>query len=318
MRTLSYFPLVLGLVASLPEHRLRGMLTVNSNQTRQTQAVGRVVKLRLIDADTDQPIAAYDPLPTPLAEVDLSRLGSATNFNIEAITDGIVGSILWKNNGITRNEDNSSRWALCGNKGSDFSSCGGFRLGGSISISAMPFTGRASSGTPGVALSTQVTIVSSTAPDVKPPKLTLINADTNLDIGELLGGAIIDLSKTPRLNVRAEPDPSVATGSVRFEYDERWFRTENGAIFAFAGNQGIDYFSWTPSVGVHTITATAHRDRDASGTEWPKSSVTFSVVSQPQAPTPAAPFPAAPIVTPRPQASVSKKTNCRSQDEGSP
>ena len=83
---------------------------------------------------------------------------------------------------------------------------------------------------------------------------TLVDADTDLDIGSLLDGATINLLSTgAHLNIRA--DVSGSPSSVTFTYDGSIFRTESTAPFAFAGDNAGDYYPWTPTPGAHTITA---------------------------------------------------------------
>lgn len=105
--------------------------------------------------------------------------------------------------------------------------------------------------------------------------LTLINADTDLAIGPLVGGQTIDLASVRNLNVRADVN-SLAL-SVQFGYDGGVYRTESTAPFAFAGDSAGDYYVWTPTVGSHTITATPYSATGATGTAGAAYSVNFTV-----------------------------------------
>ncbi len=111
---------------------------------------------------------------------------------------------------------------------------------------------------------------------------TLINADSNQDLGPLQSGATLDLATLPtrNLNVRAN---TAATGvaSVRFAYDGNSnFRTESTAPYAVAGDTNGDYLSWAPNpaVGSHTLTATAYSGTGATGTAGTPLTVQFTVV----------------------------------------
>src|SRR3989338_6957156 len=82
---------------------------------------------------------------------------------------------------------------------------------------------------------------------------TLINADTNLDIGTLNDGDTVNFAAigTDHLNIRANTSPAVV-GSVKFGFDANSnYRTENGAPYALAGNSNnpLDYYAWAPSLG---------------------------------------------------------------------
>ncbi|MEL6392819.1 MAG: hypothetical protein AAFR97_08685, partial [Bacteroidota bacterium] len=110
-------------------------------------------------------------------------------------------------------------------------------------------------------------------------ELVLVNANTDSDIGQLEEGATIDLASTgTNLNIRAEVSGPV--GSVRFSYDgNNNFQTENVAPYAFAGDTGGDYNSWTPTLGEHTVTAIAYEGENASGDVLGTIAVNFTVIS---------------------------------------
>ncbi|HYG76519.1 MAG TPA: Ig-like domain-containing protein [Planctomycetota bacterium] len=116
-----------------------------------------------------------------------------------------------------------------------------------------------------------------------PPSVTftLVNADTNLDIGPLTDGSVINFSTLPttRLNVRADTTPS-RVGSLRFGYDGNSnYRTENGWPYALASDNNGDYFAWTPTAGTHTLSGTPFSGSSGTGTAGTTVKITFSVVS---------------------------------------
>lgn len=110
---------------------------------------------------------------------------------------------------------------------------------------------------------------------------TLVNADTDRDIGPLRDMGTINLARVgTRLNIRAEVSGSVL--SVRFGLDaESRFRTENGAPFSLAGDSNGNYNPWTPSLGTHTLTATPYSGTSASGTVGTPLAITFSAIYDP-------------------------------------
>jgi hypothetical protein len=110
--------------------------------------------------------------------------------------------------------------------------------------------------------------------------LTLVNADTDKDIGLLTEGYTINFTTigTNKLNVRANTNPATV-GSVVFTLDGVRIITENGAPYALKGNSGTNYYPWTPTVGSHTLTATPYSGADASGTVGTAKTVQFTVVS---------------------------------------
>ncbi|HYG73666.1 MAG TPA: Ig-like domain-containing protein [Planctomycetota bacterium] len=112
---------------------------------------------------------------------------------------------------------------------------------------------------------------------------TLVNADTEADIGALTNGMTIDLSKMPtrNLNIRANASPSVV-GSVMFGLNgNAAWHLENGAPYAFAGGTANDYNPWTPPQGTHTVTATPYTASGATGTKGTPLSVSFTVIDPP-------------------------------------
>lgn len=113
--------------------------------------------------------------------------------------------------------------------------------------------------------------------------LWLVNADTDQPIQALTDGATIDFQAvgTTKLNVVAYTSPSI-TGSVRFGLDAKAnYRTDNAAPYALAGDSGGNYFAWTPSLGVHVVTATPFKKRNGSGTRGPTVRVQFTIVNNP-------------------------------------
>lgn len=110
--------------------------------------------------------------------------------------------------------------------------------------------------------------------------LTLVNADTQQDIGTLNNGQLLILSALPsiNLNVRANTNPETA-GSVLFSYDSvSNFRTENIPPYSFAGDKSGNYIAWTPAPGNHTIIATPYSDSNATGIKGTSLKINFKVV----------------------------------------
>jgi hypothetical protein len=98
----------------------------------------------------------------------------------------------------------------------------------------------------------------------------LINAETGTVIPgyeDIADGATINLRSLPtrNLSVRASTSPAVV-GSVQFGYDaDPSFRVENTAPYALAGDRDGDYYPWTPTLGLHTVTATPYSEANAAG-----------------------------------------------------
>ncbi|HYE99009.1 MAG TPA: DUF5060 domain-containing protein, partial [Planctomycetota bacterium] len=109
--------------------------------------------------------------------------------------------------------------------------------------------------------------------------LTLVNADSDLDIGPLTNGQTLNLATLPTRNLNVRADVSGTVGSVRFGYDgNASYSTESAAPYALAGDSSGNYNAWTPSTGSHTLTATPYTLSAAGGTAGTALTVAFSVV----------------------------------------
>lgn len=117
---------------------------------------------------------------------------------------------------------------------------------------------------------------------------TLINADTDTNIGLLSDGETLNLATLPttNLSVRANTDPA-QVGSVRFALNGNLnFQTENITPYALKGDSNGDYNSWTPSVGEYTLKATPYSGSNASGSTGSALTVTFTVIDEDSEPVP--------------------------------
>jgi CubicO group peptidase (beta-lactamase class C family) len=115
---------------------------------------------------------------------------------------------------------------------------------------------------------------------------TLVNADSDADLGPLSNGATLNLATLPtrNLNVRANTNPPT-TGSVRFGLDgNAGYRVESAAPYALAGDSGGNYNPWTPAVGSHALSGTAFSGPGATGTAGATATISFTVVDNPTAP----------------------------------
>jgi hypothetical protein len=113
---------------------------------------------------------------------------------------------------------------------------------------------------------------------------TLINANTDEPIATfdpLNNGAILNRATLPRnLNIRANTSPATV-GSVRFRLDQRSnYETDSHAPYALGGDRNGNYYSWRPSLGSHTITATPYGSPNARGTKGTPLTITFTVIEQ--------------------------------------
>jgi hypothetical protein len=104
---------------------------------------------------------------------------------------------------------------------------------------------------------------------------TLINADTEGDLFQLTNGAILDYSTLPTRNLNVRANTSGTIGSVVFSGEMN--RTENSPPYSMVGDSNGNYAAWTPTVGVHTITAKTYAKDDGGGAVGHTFTVTFTV-----------------------------------------
>ena len=111
---------------------------------------------------------------------------------------------------------------------------------------------------------------------------TLVDAATNEDIGTLADGDVLDLATLPaELNVRANTNPAVV-GSVRFGYrGDASYRVESASPYALAGDKSGDYYTWTPTLGTSTLSATPYSASGGKGTAGAGLAIAFEVVDGP-------------------------------------
>jgi hypothetical protein len=139
-----------------------GQLTVADQVTVTVNpegALSQVVSFTLINADSDQPIPGFDPLPSG-ATLNLATLPTR-NLNIRANVSGAVGSVVFTLDGSPFRTESSAPYALAGDASGDYfawtPNLGGRTLTGS------PFSGPGGSGTPGSALTISFNVIDSTA-----------------------------------------------------------------------------------------------------------------------------------------------------------
>lgn len=107
---------------------------------------------------------------------------------------------------------------------------------------------------------------------------TLVDAATGADLNKLINGDTINLQIVGvQLNIRANTN-GPASAKVVFSLDGKDnYRTETEAPFTLAGDSNGNYNSWTPSLGLHTLTATPYTNTGEAGTPL---TITFLVVAR--------------------------------------
>jgi glucose/arabinose dehydrogenase len=121
-----------------------------------------------------------------------------------------------------------------------------------------------------------------------PGTFTLVNADTDQDIGPLVNGQTLNLATLPtrNLNVRANPNPA-AVGSMVLDLSGAQTRsqTETLAPYALFSDASGDYNPWSPAIvlGTYSLQATPYSGSGGSGTPGTSFTANFEVIDQPMA-----------------------------------
>ncbi|WP_158305489.1 DUF5060 domain-containing protein [Opitutus terrae] len=240
-----------------------------------------VTQLTLVNASTEKDLRAL----TNGSTITFGTDGKA--LNVRATTSGTVGSVAFILDGQTIQTENMAPYTLAGDSNGDYASW--TPSVGTHVLKVVPYSGRDRTGNAGTALQVSFTVQStatedsSSAPVVSEPasgasvtKLTLINASTEKDLRALTNGSTITFGTDGKaLNVRAETSGTV--GSVAFILDGKTLRTENVAPYTLAGDGTGNYYSWTPSVGSHTLKVVPYSGKDRTGTAGTSLQVGFTV-----------------------------------------
>lgn len=237
------------------------------------QATPAVVSYTLVDADTDLDLG---PL-APGAVLDLATLPTR-HINIRANTDpATVGSVVFSLSGTQTHADteNVVPYALFSDLLGDYFAW--TPPVGNYNLVATPFAGPEGTGAAGTPLALSFSVINSAGAVVS---YTLVNADTDLDIGPLVSGAVLDLATLPtrHLNIRANTDPATV-GSVVFSMTgaQTQNTTENVAPYALSSDSLGNYFSWTPPLGTYTLRATAFNAIAGGGAEGESLAIDFTI-----------------------------------------
>ena len=233
------------------------------------EVVAVIESFTLIDSETDQPIAGFDPIPEA-AVIDVTLFPS--ELNIRANTAGSVESVLFGFDGkqVFRIE-NVAPYALFGDyQGNYFD--GHLRVG-AHSLTATPYFEDRAGGTPGTSQSLNFTVVDPDEPIIS--QFILIDADPDADLFALADSMRLDLSALPpNLNIRAEVEGDVKSVRFTLKPQGHW-HTENIPPYALFGDDDGDYLPGYYRLGEQALTAIAY-DEAGEASEPLSIAITFT------------------------------------------
>ncbi|MEM6802675.1 MAG: T9SS type A sorting domain-containing protein [Bacteroidota bacterium] len=223
----------------------------------------------LIDARADSDIQ-------PLNDGDvliLNQLPRQLNVRADVFGSGI-GSVVFKLNGHRVRVENFAPYALAGDRNGDYFGLSNIHPG-TYTLMATPYSRRGARGTAGSPMMVTFTIVRSMN---RVTGFTLVDADTDQDIGPIADGDVIDpnVLGARRFSIRANTDPGVV-GSLVFGINGR-HRTENYAPYSLGGDRNGNYYPVRFQAGSNTISATPWEKRNSMGDRGMTESITITYI----------------------------------------
>jgi ELWxxDGT repeat protein len=110
-------------------------------------------------------------------------------------------------------------------------------------------------------------------PNTNTPYFTLVNADTDKDIGLIREGDTLFRPAGSNINIRYNAATTI--GSVNLKVNDVLRRTENTAPYALAGDNNGDYSPWVSTPGHYKITGVAYSGSGGTGSQGTSTSVNF-------------------------------------------
>ena len=221
----------------------------------------------LYDADTDQPVPGFSPIPQN-AVLDLSALPPSLNIAVEF--DILVDQVTFTLNDNLINTERVEPYALFGDVNGDFRS-GRIPPAPQYILTATPTVN-------GIQEESEIVIfevINTQLPTVM--NLMLVDADSDTELFELTNNATLDGNELPaNINIVAKTNDFVK--SVLFDINQGFFRRlESAAPYAFYGDTNGNYLSGPMPVGDQTLVATPYSEPRAGGVPGTPLTIQFSI-----------------------------------------
>ena len=221
------------------------------------------------------PLVTGFTLVDPASDEDLMELNDqdfispAGNPNIRANTNDETSSVIFFLNGVQRTE-NEAPYAYFHDSKGDYRP--GKLTSGHYILEATAYSGNNGSGIRGNTLSIEF-FVDDINENLEVHSFTLVDPDTDEDIGTLNDGDVVDAGMLPNIRANAGPE----TESVVF-YLNGIERTENQEPYAYFYDNNGDYRPGGLAPGENILEATAFSRNNGQGTGGNTHSIRFTVV----------------------------------------
>ena len=151
--------------------------------------VGQTVQsFTLMNADTDQPVQGYDPIPSGIT-LNLATLPTK-NLNIRANTNpSVIGSVRFVYGGVTKTET-AAPYAMAGDISGNYNAW--TPAAGAFSVTATGFSGANASGTAGAPLTLNLNVV-----NVSPTSSYSVSVTNGTGGGSYTAGASVTVTANP-------------------------------------------------------------------------------------------------------------------------
>ncbi|MDX2305348.1 MAG: choice-of-anchor I family protein [Microscillaceae bacterium] len=240
----------------------------------------------LIDAATDTPIAAYDPIVEG-AVINLTDLPVSRVLNIRANISGNVGSVILQTQKVGGSAvfgfENVAPYAAFGDINGNYNPWRPKAPEGGESYIVKATAYSLPNGEGEELTSSTVTFSFVEGLAAQLASLVLINADTDKEIGELTNGTVVDLAQigTANLSIMAKTTPS-PTGSVAFSLTGPVAQesVENLLPYALFGDKPVKDFNGQEFVaGSYALTVTLFNGPNKIGASSTPVTVNFEVIN---------------------------------------
>lgn len=269
MMNYRFFTSAMTMILALSMATVYGQGDINPKSSEALQGMvrglsgsGAITGFELYDAATDEYIQDIENGDTIYAY-------SPPDYNIKAVIDGTVHSVVFWYNDRKFHTEYASPYAFCGDKDGDYYSCRALGCG-YHKVKAVPYSGRNAPYDDG---SFEIYFHIECKQVVS--RFELYDADTNTKIVDLYDGDTIAGSATTTYNVRAITDGPVE--SVKLWYDS-YYRTENSDPYYLCGDYEGDVLPCDKlGCGTHTVYAVPYSGDDAGGIEGYEEDVYFTI-----------------------------------------